>query len=465
MNRSKFGIQIMVICVLGALLCSFAWSAEPVRQPNIILLFIDDMGWGDLSCFGDTDISTPHIDRLAEEGIAFEQFYVNSPICSPSRVAISTGQYPQRWKITSYLDNRRANRQRGLANWLDPKAPMLARSLKAAGYKTGHFGKWHMGGQRDVDEAPAISEYGFEESLTNFEGMGPKLLPLTMKPGMEKAGRIWADAERLGGPVVWMQRSEITTGFCNSAMAFMKRAKMEKKPFYVNIWPDDVHSPFFPPVSMWGENKRELFLAVLKETDNQVKQLFDFIRNDEQLRDNTLIILCGDNGPEPGAGKAGYLKGVKGQLYEGGTRSSLIIWGPNIIAKEAVGSRNKTSVFSAIDLVPSLLTLAGAKPAEGAHYDGEDVLDTLLGKSQDSRTQPIFFGRPPDRKEYNGQKNLPDLAVRQGQWKLLCDYDGSRPQLYDLIADPSESKNLAENKPKIVKELTAKVLNWYKEVK
>lgn len=451
----------MMILFIAAIISPLAWSDQTQSKPNIILVFIDDMGWADLSCFGNTDIRTPSIDRLAQEGIAFEQFYVNSPICSPSRVAISTGQYPQRWKITSYLSNRNDNRKRQIANWLDPKAPMLARSLKEAGYLTGHFGKWHMGGQRDVDEAPLVSAYGFDESLTNFEGMGAKLLPMIMKPGMEEAGRIWADAERLGGPVIWMQRSKITSGFSNAAMAFMKRAKRANKPFYVNVWPDDVHSPFFPPVEKWGDGKRQLYLAVLKEMDAQLKPLFDFVRNDKQLRDNTLIVLCSDNGHEPGAGQAGPLKGSKGNLYEGGIRSSLIVWGPGVIAKAAVGKRNKTSVFAAIDLAPSLLKLTGAKAPDAVQYDGEDMLATLLGKSQGSRKEPIYFSRPPDRKSYNGSKNLPDLAVRSGQWKFLCDYDGGRPKLYNVLTDVAESKNLAEAEPEVVRELTKKVTGWY----
>ena len=160
-----------ITILFGSFLPLFAQAA----QPNIVLVFIDDMGWGDFSCFGNEAAKTPHIDRLAKEGVRFEQFYVNSPICSPSRTAISTGQYPQRWGITSFLAHREMNTRRGMAQWLDPKAPMLARSLKRAGYATGHFGKWHMGGQRDVAEAPAITEYGFDASLTNFEGMGPKI--------------------------------------------------------------------------------------------------------------------------------------------------------------------------------------------------------------------------------------------------------------------------------------------------
>ena len=165
-------------------------QAKP-GHPNIVMVFIDDMGWGDFSCFGNQDAKTPNIDRIAAEGIRFEDFHVNSPICSPSRCALTTGQYPQRWRISSYLDNRAQNERRGVAQWLDPKVPTLARLLKQGGYATGHFGKWHLGGQRDVDDAPPISAYGFDESLTNFEGMGPKLLPMTMKPGptMPNPGR------------------------------------------------------------------------------------------------------------------------------------------------------------------------------------------------------------------------------------------------------------------------------------
>ena len=446
--------------LLLLLILSVLSQAAP--QPNIILVFIDDMGWGDFSCFGNTEAETKNIDRLASEGIRFEQFYVNSPICSPSRTAISTGHYPQRWKITSFLNNRRSNKERGMAQWLDPKAPMLARSLKQAGYATGHFGKWHMGGQRDVDDAPPITDYGFDTSLTNFEGMGPKLLPLTLKPGAKNPGRIWADAERLGEGVIWMQRSKITGGFVDAALPFIDQAKKDGKPFYINLWPDDVHTPLWPPVDKWADGKRGLYLAVLEEMDRQFAPLFDRIRNDQALRDNTLILVCSDNGPEPGAGSAGPFRGSKVQLYEGGVRSSLVVWGPGLLAAEAAGTVNRSSVFSAIDLVPSLQTLAGAKTPAG--LDGEPLLDTVLGKSKASREKPIFFRRPPDRKMWKGSTVLPDLAVRDGDWKLLCDYDGSEPQLYDLSKDRGEATNLASKNLELVKRLTTSLLAWHKSM-
>jgi arylsulfatase A-like enzyme len=437
------------------------------ERPNIILVFIDDMGWGDFSCFGNEHAKTPHIDRLAKEGLRFDQFYVNSPICSPSRVAISTGQYPQRWKITSFLSNRDHNNKRGMAQWLDPKAPMLARSLQQAGYATGHFGKWHMGGQRNVADAPPISAYGFDESLTNFEGMGPKLLPLTLKPGQDpkKPGRIWGHAEILGKGVRWMQRSKITEGFVDEAIPFIRKAQKEQKPFYLNLWPDDVHTPFWPPIDQWRDgSKRQLFLSVLEEMDRQLGKLFDHVRNNPDLADNTLILACSDNGPEKGAGVAGPFRGYKTHLYEGGIRSSLVAWAPKLMNEKVQGTINKKSIFSAIDLVPTLLEITRTKAPNNANFDGESLPDVLLGKSNLSRKQDLLFRRPPDRDSFYGVEDLPDLAIRSGKWKLLCEYDGSDPSLYDLTKDRGEKNDLADKNPKIVNELSQKVITWHKSM-
>ena len=137
-------LTILLLMVCSISLGSKSYALTPDNRPNIILVFVDDMGWGDFSCFGNTEARTPHIDSLASEGIRFEQFYVNSPICSPSRTAISTGQYPQRWQITSYLAHRKTNTERGMAQWLNPRAPMLARHLAEAGIIQGTLvnGTW-----------------------------------------------------------------------------------------------------------------------------------------------------------------------------------------------------------------------------------------------------------------------------------------------------------------------------------
>jgi arylsulfatase A-like enzyme len=457
-------LLLFLLLTLG-LAGTSAASATP-DKPNIIMVLIDDMGWGDFSCFGNQAAKTPNFDRMAAEGIRFSQFYVNAPICSPSRCALTTGQYPQRWRVTSYLNNRRDNERRGVTQWLDPKAPTLARLLQENGYATGHFGKWHLGGQRDVDDAPPITAYGFEDTLTNFEGMGPKLLPLTLKPGETTPGRIWADAERLGGPVTWMQRSAITGGFIGAAIPFMDKAREAGKPFYINLWPDDVHSPFWPPVEKWGPTKRELYHAVLESMDRQFGQLFDHIRNTPSLRDNTLVLIMSDNGPEPGAGSAGPFRGTKATLYEGGTRSPLIVWGPGLIRQDKAGSHNEASVFAAFDLVPSLLSIAKTPAPSDVVFDGENLAPVLLGESTRSRAAPIFWRRPPDRKTVgpNQKQRLPDLAMRQGDWKLLCNYDGSDPQLYDLAKDRAETTSLAAGQAERVKAMTAQVLAWHESM-
>jgi uncharacterized sulfatase len=459
----RFTVFIPVFVFFCGLTAACEVAAE---KPNMVLVFIDDMGWGDLSCFGNTEVKTEHIDRLAAEGLRFEQFYVNSPICSPSRTAISTGQYPQRWRITSYLNNRASNEQRGMAQWLDPQAPMLARMLQQAGYATGHFGKWHMGGQRDVGEAPLITDYGFAASLTNFEGLGPRVLPLCDAYDGRPPRKHALGSDNLGrGPIAWEDRSQITASFTSAALEFIKQAEAAGKPFYVNLWPDDVHSPFFPPQHRRGNGqKHSLYLGVLATMDEQLGVLFDYLRSNDKLRTNTLILVCSDNGPEPGAGSAGPFRGHKTMLYEGGIRSPLVVWGPGLIDMAKANSKNPTSVFAAVDLVPSLLAVAGVPVPSAVKFDGEALPDVLLGKSQASRRQPLFFRRPPDRDTFYGADDLPDLGVRDGRWKLLCEYDGSDPQLYDLAADRGEKTNLSSDHPDVVRRLTTALLAWHQSL-
>lgn len=460
MLKMKDGLFLVALCLM---FYASQLSARAEHRPNVVLVFIDDMGWTDFSCFGNEDASTPHIDAMAAEGIRFHHFYVNSPICSPSRVAISTGQYPQRWSVSSFLAARSANEKRGIANWLDPEAPMLARYLKEIGYATGHFGKWHMGGQRDVADAPRITEYGFDESLTNFEGMDDKLLPLTQEPlkgGGIKEGRMWDRAEILGSPFEWKLRCEITGGFVDRAVNFIDKSQQQGKPFYINVWPDDVHTKHFPSVANWRHTPRGLYCAVLEEMDAQLQPLFSRIKQDPNLRDNTIVFICSDNGPEAGCGSAAPLKGLKATLYEGGVRSPLVVWAPGLMDKQVAGTVNDESILCAMDLVPSVLKLAKVSPPEDVAFDGEELSGTLLGNSDSSREAPIFFRRPPDRKDFRYMKNLPDLAMRAGKWKFMCDYDGGRPMLFDLDADASESNNLASQQPSRVQRMTEALMAW-----
>ncbi|BCM89687.1 arylsulfatase [Abditibacteriota bacterium] len=430
-------------------------------HPNIIFVLADDMGYGDLGCYGGQGVKTPNVDRLAAEGIRFTQFYVNSPLCSPSRTAFTTGQYPARWKITSYIDNRGLNQSRGMAQWLDVKAPTVARSLASAGYMTGHFGKWHMGGGRDVGEAPLITEYGFAQSLTQFEGLGDRVLPVMSAQNGRPEYKLplGVASEKLGrGKVTWAPRSQITTAFVNRALSFINEAQKNRKPFFIDLWPDDVHSPYDPPEQLRGNGaKRQLYRGVVTNMDTELAPLFAAIRNNPRLRGNTLVIFASDNGPEGGAGLAGPFRGGKGELYEGGIREPFILWGPGILPAKQQGTVNTTAVVSGVDFLPSILKIAGVKDIPKG--DGTDLSATFTGKATTGRTQPLFWKRPPDR-EGNGDQPLPDLAVRDGNWKLLVQEDGTQPHLYNLATDEGETKDLATAQLQIVQRLTKAVLDW-----
>jgi arylsulfatase A-like enzyme len=450
-----------LLLFLGCLLQTAALAAP---RPNFLFILIDDMGYADLSCYGEKAITTPHVDGLAKEGIRFTQFYVNAPICSASRTALTTGQEPARWRITSYLAARKENEHRGMAQWLDPKAPTLAKVLHEAGYATGHFGKWHMGGQRDVGDAPLITEYGFDQSLTQFEGLGDRLLPLCDAFDGTPPKKHALGSDNLGrGQITWVDRSKSTGLFAARALQFIQQAERAGKPFYVDLWPDDVHSPFFPPKALRGDGtKKQLYLGVVKATDDQLAPIIDYVRNSPTLRANTLIVVASDNGPEPGAGSAGPFRGHKGTLFEGGVREPFIVWGPGFLAAKATGTVNEKTVVAGVDLLPSVAKLAGARLPAGVEFNGEDMSASFLGKTQQKRSKPIFWVRPPDRPGPRG--DFPDLAMRQGNWKLLLMEDGTHPQLYDVAKDPGETQNLATEQPKVVARLSQQLLTWRNSV-
>ena len=448
--------------VVTATLCTSTFAATPHHPPNILFVLIDDMGYGDLTCYGDALVHTDQVDRIAREGIRFTQFYVNAPICSPSRTALMTGQYPERWKITSFLENRASNAARGMANWLDPSAPTLAHQMQSAGYATGHFGKWHMGGQRDVGDAPLVATYGFDKVLTTFEGLGDRILPLLDAYDGKPPVRYSLGSDKLGhGHITWMERSKVTSGFVNAATTFIQQAEKDDKPFYVDVWPDDVHSPFFPPKDLRGDGtKRTKYLGVVQAADDQLKPLFDLVRDDPKLRDNTLIIIASDNGPEPGAGITGGFRGHKGNLYEGGVREPFITWGPGLLDKSAAGKTDDHSVIAGFDLLPSILSIVGHPLPKDKVFDGEDRSSVMLGKTATDRTKPLMWMRPPDRPG-PANDHWPDLSTRVGNWKLLVDENGNDPQLYDLAHDPNETTNVAATHQDVVKSMKASLLKWY----
>ena len=430
-------------------------------KPNILFILIDDMGYADLGCYGNGEVETPYIDRLAAEGIRFTQYYSNAPICSPSRVAVLTGQYPQRWKITSYIDNRAKNVDRGMRHFLDLRAPSIAKILSASGYYTAHIGKWHMGGGRDVGDAPLITEYGFRESVTQFEGLGERYLAtyetLDLRDSTRQLEKMSASLGR--GQVHWEKRYRVTERFVDKAIAAIGHARKERKPFYINLWPDDVHTPLEPsPANRGTGTKHDLYLGVVKELDQQLGRIFEFVRQDAQISSNTLIVVTSDNGPEPGAGSAGVFRGTKGSLYEGGIREPFIVWCPGKMPADKPGTVDTRHVIAGIDLPPSFASLAGVE--RSYPFDGIDMSDALTGKSTHGRRPPLMWQRPPDRKMLQGEPQ-PDLAIRDGDFKMVINTDASGVALYNLAEDASESNDVSDKHPEVVKRLSKKVLSWY----
>ncbi len=435
------------------------------QKPNILLVFIDDMGYGDLSCYGNTEIQTPQIDQLANEGIRFTQFYVNAPICSPSRVAITTGQYPGRWGINTIVASRAMNEERGVSNCLSLNAPTIAHELSANGYYTAHIGKWHMGGGRDIGDVPLITEYGFDESVTQFEGLGERYLATyeTLDLGGDSTRNLEKWSAALGrGEIHWENRYNITGKFVDRAIQAIENAQKANKPFYINLWPDDVHTPNEPSAANRGDGSKHVFFnGVVKELDVQLGRIFDYIRNNKELAENTLIIVTSDNGPEPGVGSAGNLRGNKFVLYEGGIREPFIVWFPSKIKNKKHGTVNTRNVIVAMDLAPTFLSLAGIKNP-GINFDGIDISDILLGKNCLEREQPVMWRRPTGHDIKNGI-DYPDLAIRKGDFKLLVNFDGTGIELYNISNDEAETANLASEYPDIVNELKEKVFDWYKK--
>jgi len=407
------------------------------------------MGCGDLGCYGGTLAPTPNIDRLAREGIRFTQFYVASPICSASRTGLTTGMFPARWCITSYLHERKANRGCEQADYLDPRAPSLARILKNAGYATGHFGKWHMGGGRDVTDAPPFEAYGFDEHASTYESPDPH-------PDITATDWIWSDKDKV-------KRWDRTAFFVDKALDFLRRHK--DQPCYVNVWPDDVHTPWVPSGERLSEYpngpvEQRKFQAVLDEYDRQLGRLLTGL---EQLGidQNTIVIFSSDNGPLPtfGGRRAGGLRGSKLSLYEGGIIEPLIVHWPG---HTPIGQVDKVTLLGGVDLLPTVCALAGVPLPKDIQLDGENLSAAILGRPI-QRTKPLFweYGRNEQFFAYpQGRDRSPNLAVREGRWKLLVSADGHGAELYDLNADPKETISLAKEHPDVAERLARMAMQW-----
>ncbi|WP_165247131.1 sulfatase family protein [Paludisphaera soli] len=429
-------------------------APAPEARPNIVIVYADDLGFTDLGCYGGDVAATPNIDRMAREGVRLTRYYSASPICSPSRCGLLTGQFPARWRITSYLQSRAGNRACEQDDFLDPAAPSLPRVLKAAGYATAHVGKWHLGGGRDVVDPPKFAAYGYDKGLGTWESPEPH-------PDITAMDWIWSSRD----PV---KRWDRTRWMVDRTLDFLD--DHADSPCFVNLWLDDPHTPWVPSAEDMAPGKDgqgtgkeptpERLRGVLEEVDRQVGRLLQAIRERPQARP-TLVLFVSDNGPLPtfDRRRSGGLRGSKMSLYEGGTRLPFLAWGPGLVAP---GVTNTASVVSAVDLMPTLAAMAGAPLPPGYEPDGEDMTAVLRGE-RPRRSKPLLweYGRNPTSFAYpKGDDRSPNVAILDGDWKLLVNADGTGAELYDLALDPEERYDRAATDPERAKRLTEAALRW-----
>jgi len=451
MKRKGF-YQYLFALTLFSVLIGHAGCKSPSKnatsRPNVVIILTDDMGFSDISAFGGNLVATPNIDKMADKGMRFTQYYSAAPICSPSRCGLLTGMYPGRWNFSTYLDNKKHNRNAEQADFLDPSAPSMARFFKNAGYATGHFGKWHLGGGRDVTNAPGFEQYGFDEHVSTYESPDPDPLITT-------TNWIWSFKDSI-------KRWDRTQYFVDKALDFLKRHK--DQPCFINLWPDDMHTPWVPNRDSLDQEGMPAFKLVLKEYDVQIGRFLQGLQ-DLGLDKNTIVIFTSDNGPLPsfdGQRDIG-MRGSKLSCYEGGTRMPFLINWPGHVP---AGKTDSTSAITALDLLPSLTKMAGITLPDAYKGDGVDRSGALTGTpSKRNKNMYWEYGRNNTAFRYpGGRDKSPQMAVRSGDWKLLMNADGSDVQLYNISSDRGEITNVALSHPEVTEELKITLANWWQSL-
>jgi arylsulfatase A-like enzyme len=476
-------LKKLALSLLFACLNSFA-DAAPAQRPNIILILSDDVGYGDLTCYGATHVRTPNLDRLAKEGVRFRDAHSTASVCTPTRFALLTGKYAWRQKGTGIAPG-------DSPLLISPGSATLPALLKQAGYRTGAVGKWHLGfGETRPDFngelRPGPLEIGFDYAylvpatgdrvpcvyvenhrVAGLDPQDPIAVSYGQRIGTEPTGlerpdllKIKADRSHSQTIVNGISRIGYMTGgrsalwtdedmadqLTQKAVQFIEGQK-PGEPFFLYMAPHDIHEPMVPHPRFRGTSGCGWRGDVIHQLDWTVGQLLASLERRGVLQD-TLVIFSSDNG---GAIKNTYddgtnalhglqqpngaLRGAKGSLYEGGHRVPMLARWPGKIP----AGKESDALVALVDLPRSLAALAGQTLPEGAAPDSQNVLPALLGSS-DAR------GRESLVLQSNGER---PLALRQGNWKLIQG-KGSAVQLYDLLADPAESRDLAKEQPERV---------------
>lgn len=453
--------QIIVALLLG--LCFLGSAGEKsIREnqgepakPNIVFIYIDDLGWADVGFNGSTYYETPNIDQLAGQGIIFSQAYANAPNCAPSRASVMTGQYTPRHKIytvgTSMRGQEEDRRMIPVPNTenLPLHYTTLAEALGDAGYTTGHFGKWHLG-----DTGGHPEDQGFDVNVGGYKSGSPRggYFPPYNNPKL------------VDGP----DGEYLTDRLTNEAIAFIEQNK--EGPFFLYLSHYAVHTPIQAQADVIAKYERKVpdggqknptYAAMIESADRSVGSVLERIAALE-LTDNTLVIFYSDNGGAVQATSNQPLRGYKGMLYEGGIRVPLVVKWP---ARITSGRLDGTPVIG-IDFYPTLLEIAGAEPP--AHnMDGVSLVPIFTG-NDGLAARNLYWHFPAYLEASEGipgpWRTTPAGAIRSEDYKLIEFFENDVLELYNLREDPGESTNLADQLPEKTELLHEKLRIWREKI-
>lgn len=437
MNHMKiFTLATWIVGCMGSFL-----SAEDAAKPNIVLILIDDMGYGDVGPFGATKCKTPALDQMAREGLKMTSFYA-APVCSASRAQIQTGCYAPRVSIPDVLSP-------GSSQGLNPAETTVAELLKGQGYTTMCIGKWHLGDQPEFLPTRHGFDHYFGIPYSNDmqrpkAGTTERVVPLVRD---DKVEALWTEADQ----------DQMNKVYTKESVRFIRESK--DHPFYLYLAHNAVHFPIRPGAEFRGKSGNGLYYDWVEEIDWSTGQILDTLR-ELHLDKNTLVIFTSDNGPWLSKGKdsgtAGPLRGGKGSTWEGGMRESTFAWWPGHVPAGKVTN----AVSGEIDLLPTFVSLSGGAVPKDKPIDGADISDLLLGKSNVSPREAHFYYHA-----YNLE------AVRSGPWKLALkpqsfsmgftedeSHHGEQKKglrLYNLEKDIGETIDVAASNPEVVARLKA----------
>lgn len=450
-------MRIFSCFYLFAIICSTCPGAATARNgtadrlPNIIILFADDMGWGDLGSHGHPFAQTPAIDKLVASGCTFDQFYVTAPVCSPSRGGLLTGRIQNRFGMHYLIRDRGPH---AIFHHIPVEEPSLARVLKQAGYTTAHIGKWHVSFLGREGE-PTMMDYGFDHSLVLGAGRHTSYVDSN-----------WTrNGKRVSTKGRWSYEV-----YVDEAIDFIEKAG--DQPFFVNLWSFAPHqevdcAPEFRALYADRTEAEQYYFGTISQMDAQYGRLLNYLER-KGLTENTVVIFSSDNGPEPhlipwsnrARGSTNGLRAGKHTLYEGGIRVPGVIRWPGLTSP---GSLTHEIAWTA-DLLATFAALTGVKTPSALPLDGVDLRPALRGGKL-ARKNPLYWQFSNGVTLRDGKRlQAPGLAIRDGPWKLHSDFDFRVIELYNLDADVSEQWDMKEEQPVVVERMLKTLRSLHADV-